>query len=429
MKVLYIIPGSGDQFYCENCLRDMPLVRQMSKNGINTSIIPLYLPLFIDEEPLKEKVFYGAINTYLKENFSLFRILPDFIRRFFDMKPFLKLASGLAGATSAVGLEDMTLSLLNGDDKRQKTELERLLKYLGEESKLDIIHISNALLIGLGVKLKEHLNIPLICSLQDEDTWLDSMRSPYKKMAWDILGKNAKKTDMFLPVSQSYNKIMSKRIPLNKSKSRVVPIGLDIDRYKIKNEPLITPAIGYLSRLTKGFGLDILAEAYIETKKVIPGLKLYIAGGYTAGDKQFVKKIKSILRVFINSGDVIFLSDFHIDTRNYFFKQISLLCVPMLKGEAFGTYQIEAMACGVPVLQPDVGAFPEIISNTGGGEIFSPNDSHSLAKSLITLLSDDKKLESLGKKGRDSVLKTYTIKHMATNIERVYKDVIDDFKP
>ncbi len=424
MKVVYIIPGSGDKFYCENCMRDLPLVREMEKQGVETSIIPLYLPLFIDEDPISDGVFYGAVNIYLKEKFRLFRKQPEFLRRFFDSRFLLKLAAGMSGATSAEGLEDMTISILKGDDDRQISELERLIAHLESDIKPDLIHISNALLIGLGVKLKEVLGVPLVCSLQDEDTWLDSMGGEARERAWSFLRENGKKTDIFLPVSENYKKIMERRIQLYPEQLNVVPIGIDLEKYKTGDEPPRYPAIGYLSRLTAKFGLDILARAYIIVKKEIPNLKLYITGGYTSEDRKFVKKVRSILLNHIRKGDVVFINDFDIQNRNYFFNSISLLSVPLIDGEAFGTYQIEAMACGVPVLQPHIGAFPEIISNTGGGTTYFPNTPEQLAIELISMLSDREKLTSLGLAGRDRVRDLYSIEKMATSVRGVYNNLL-----
>lgn len=426
MKVAYIIPGSGDKFYCENCMRDLPLVKELQKQGVDVTIIPLYLPLFIDEEPLKEKVFYGAINMYLKDRYKIFYKTPDFIRRLFDSKPFLKLAASMSGATSAKGLEEMTLSLLRGEDKTQQQEFNRLIDFLDKSIQPDLIHISNALLIGLGIDLKHHFNIPLICSLQDEDTWLDSMGENYRNKAWRILQHSAQKTDYFLPVSNNFKKVIQKKTGLELNNSRVVPIGLELTRYKIEQSVDKPLAIGYLSRLTESFGLDILARTYILLKKELPSLKFYITGGYTSGDKPFVKKVKKILREYISNGDVVFMSDFHIDKRNEFFNRISILSVPMKNGEAFGTYQIEAMAFGVPVVQPAVGAFPEIIESTGGGITYSPNNHTELSKVMLDLLADKKKLAEYGQSGRRAVEEQFTIQHMASAIRDTYREVLND---
>ena len=62
--------------------------------------------------------------------------------------------------------------------------------------------------------------------------------------------------------------------------------------------------------------------------------------------------------------------------------------MPARYGEAFGLYVIEAMAAGVPVVQPRVAAFPELIEATGGGVLCAADDAQSLAEAIEELLLD-----------------------------------------
>ena len=62
MRIVQITPGSGDNFYCENCLRDIALVKALRKLGHDVLMVPLYLPLQADEtEPLTNTpIFFGG---------------------------------------------------------------------------------------------------------------------------------------------------------------------------------------------------------------------------------------------------------------------------------------------------------------------------------------------------------------------------------
>ena len=71
-----------------------------------------------------------------------------------------------------------------------------------------------------------------------------------------------------------------------------------------------------------------------------------------------------------------------------FLRELTVLSVPTRSGEAFGLFVIEALASGVPVVQPDTGAFPELIELTGGGILHAPGDAGSLADALERLLLD-----------------------------------------
>lgn len=45
MKILFIVPGSGDSFYCGNCFRDNLQASALRKAGHEVIVMPLYLPL------------------------------------------------------------------------------------------------------------------------------------------------------------------------------------------------------------------------------------------------------------------------------------------------------------------------------------------------------------------------------------------------
>ena len=93
--------------------------------------------------------------------------------------------------------------------------------------------------------------------------------------------------------------------------------------------------------------------------------------------------------------------------------------MPATHGEDFGLYVIEAMASGVPVVQPDHGAFPELIDLTGGGTLCAPDDPAALAGALGDLLSDPARLRALGARGREAVLERFTIPRMAERVATV----------
>ena len=95
MKIVQITPGSGDNFYCENCLRDAALVKAMHKLGQDVILLPMYLPLQVDykEIPRKAPLFFGGINVYLQQKLSFFRKTPRWLDSLFDRPGLLNWAS------------------------------------------------------------------------------------------------------------------------------------------------------------------------------------------------------------------------------------------------------------------------------------------------------------------------------------------------
>jgi len=430
MKAAYIIPGSGEAFYCENCQRDLPLIEEIKKLGDEILTVPLYLPLFSDnpDHAGDTRIFFGAIDMYLSQNVSFYKKLPIFFRKLLDSRSLLRLVARFSGSTSPEGLEQMTLNMLDPQAQANEKDAELLYKLL-KYSRVDIIHISNALLLGLGVYLKRKLNLPLVCTLQDEDSWLDAMCSPFREEAWLRVKKLAKETDLFLPVSDYYGKLIQKKISMPDDTFLVIPVGLDIEKYPfypISSKINKQPTLVYLSHQKEGLGLDILVKNYLKLRSIprFSRLRLLISGGSTIADRGFVKKIKSSIKKEIRMEDVRFFSSFQFKDRIKLLKEADILSVPMEQGEAFGIYLLEAMACGVPVVQPDTGAFPEIINRTGGGLIYDHKNPDSLYNNIKMLLEDRELRTRLSENGRKGVAEEYSRKTMALQTIKAYQSVL-----
>jgi glycosyltransferase involved in cell wall biosynthesis len=152
-------------------------------------------------------------------------------------------------------------------------------------------------------------------------------------------------------------------------------------------------------------------------------LRLRITGGITTGDRQFVKRLTAKLESYGFRNDVEFVPEFDRPNRLNFLKSLSVLSVPVPAGEAFGAHLIEAMAAGVPVVQPRAGAFPELVEATGGGVIYDPNNADTLAATLKSLLVNPEHLRTLGRRGKEAVEKSFSIERMAEDTLRVYKSI------
>lgn len=428
MKIINIVPGFGGTFYCGNCLRDSGFIKSLKDAGHDAHTLPIYLPLS-DESSKNDDVlpvFYGAVNIYLKQNFRIFRKMPKWLERFFDSDAILNYAAKKAGSTRASGLEEMTLSMLRGHEGYQKEELQHMIDFLIHYEKPDVIHLSNALLLGLVHKIKTELNIPVICSLQDEDVWLDAMRPVYQEKLWQMLREKGKEVDAFVAVSNYYADVMKKRMQIPDDKIHAVHIGIDPQKYDIAEPNLKIPTIGFLSRMNKENGFEVLIDAYLKIKEnpLYKNLKLKLSGGSTGDDKRFINKQVRKLKRNCIFHDVEFVKDFDIGSLKYFFKNLSLLSVPVLKGEAFGLYQLEALASGVPLVQPALGAFPEIAEITKGGVIYKPNTAEALADKWAEVLSDPECLIQMSENGRNAIVNNLNGQILTNNMVEIYKSVI-----
>ncbi len=427
MKIVQLIPGSGDAFYCENCLRDANLSRALHKQGHDIHRLPLYLPILSEEVGCysDKSVFFGGINVYLQQKSGLFRKTPRWIDRIFDSPGILKWAASMGGMTSAEELGELTLSMLRGEEGRQVKELERLVRWLTEQKPPDVIHISNALLLGMARRIKQELHVPIVCSLQDEDIWVDALPDPLRDIVWETIAERAAEIDAFISVSRYYKDLMCDRLKIPADRVHVIYSGIDAEGYQQSDLPTDPPVLGYLERQCWEKGLGILIDAFVILKKNgrIPNLKLRVAGGKLTDDNAFLKKIRQQLTKQNLSDDVEFLPNLEYKERLEFLRGLSIMSVPARHKDAFGMYIIESLASGVPVVQPNHGAFPELLEATGGGVLCEPNDPDALAAAIETLLLDHEKARKLGRQGRKAVSEKFSVERMARDVMKVLEKV------
>ncbi len=429
MKIINIVPGFGGTFYCGNCLRDSAFTKSLREAGHDAITLPLYLPLDsknnTDENDLP--VFYGAVNIYLEQKIKFLRHMPAWLHKFLNSPAILNYASKKSESTRATGLEEMTISMLKGAEGYQKDELELLIDFLKHHEKPDVIHISNALLMGLAARIREELKVPVVCSLQDEDVWIDAMSDFYREKLWNLMCNKSNDIDSFIAVSQFFADKMQKNMCIPDEKLHIVPIGVDPDTYKFTSPAQNPQVIGYLSRRNKSNGFEVLIDAFIELKQK-PEFKdvlLKVTGGKTSDDDKFLKKQMRKLKQNGFENDIEFIDDFRTEVLHKFFNKLTVLSVPVLKGEAFGRYQLEALASGIPIVQPALGAFPEIVKESQGGHIYEPNTPDALALKLAEILSDKEELNKISIKGRESIINKYNSYKLTKDMLTIYENVIN----
>jgi len=428
MKILHIVPGSGGTFYCQNCLRDNLLVKALRQAGHDAVLLPMYLPMFADDDNLAgdTPVFFGAVNLYLKYRYPLLRKLPGWCSRMLDSSCLLNWAARQSDSTSAQGLEEMTLAMLEGEQGVMKDEAEKLISWLAEHEKPDVIHISNPMLLGFIKKLKEKVTVPVVCSLQDEDQWINDMDKSFQEQIWALMAEQGRQIDLFIAVSNYYQNVVQEKMQISDERISVVYPGIEVNHYFKADIDGGLPVIGYLSKISESLGFSILVDAFCELKaqNEFADLELHATGGVVGDDSKYLSRIKQQMAQSGWADALKIQPEFDASSRQQFLGKLTVLCVPVPDGEAFGSYILEAMAAGVPVVQPDAGAFPELVEATGGGIIYDPEDEQGLVKALQSLLSDPMRAREMGQQGRKAVLEKFTIDQMTENMLEIYQDLI-----
>lgn len=424
MKILQITPGAGGMF-CGGCFRDNALVAAWRKLGHEAVMLPLYLPMSLDEEDQSRgaPIFLGGVNVYLQQKVPLLGRMPGWVRRALDSPRVLNLAAGSAAKTRASDVGDLTVSMLRGEDGRQAREIDALVEWLKRHFKPDAVCLSNALLIGLARSLKRELDVPVACLLAGEDSFLDGLPEPHRAQSWETVQERAREVDRFIAPSAYFADVMTRRLRLDPSQVKQVHVGINLDGYAPAKAPPETPTLGFFARMCREKGLHTLVNAFIRLKERdrVKGLRLRVGGGLSPVDESsLVAPLRNELRSRGLLEHVEFCPNLTREQKLEFYRSLSVLSVPALYGEAFGLYLVEAWASGVPVVQPRHGAFPELLELTGAGVLCGPDDEGELVARIEALLLDAARAKALGQAGLKAASQHFNIEHMAANLVRVF---------
>jgi glycosyltransferase involved in cell wall biosynthesis len=421
MNIVQITPGAGGM-YCGNCFRDNALVGQLRQLGHEVLMIPLYLPMTLEEDDQSTgtPIFFSGVNVYLEQKSALFRNSPKWVHKLLAAPLLLKWAGKQAGKTRAEDVGDLTISMLKGEAGHQARELDELIDFLKTQPKPDVICLSNAMLVGFARKMKRELGCTIVCQLQGEDAFLDSMREPERTEVWDTMAERCLDVDLFIAPSRYFGENMARRLSLPMDKVAVVPNGINLDGYLVENPTAHTPdppVLGFFARMCEEKGLHLLVEAFIDLKRrdSCRALRLKIGGGCGPGDQKYVDRLRKHLRSEGVLGDVEFHPNLDRGQKQEFFKSLSVFSVPALYGEAFGLYLVEAMAAGVPVVQPRHAAFPEIVEHSAAGLIAEAN-AGSLADTIESVLGNKSRYNAFRKEAVAAAKEYYSIEVMAKNM-------------
>lgn len=428
MKIAYITAGAAGTF-CGSCMRDNTLVAALREQGHDALLIPTYTPIRTDEVDVSDKrVFFGALNVVLQDRLSFFRHTPWFLDRLLDAPALLRWLSRFAGKTQASDLVELTLSMLRGEHGRQKKEFEKLVQWLKDDLQPDIVVLTNVLLSGLIPPLKEALGKPIVAVLQGDDIFLDALPAKARRQCIALIRENCRDCDRLIATCRAYADFMAEYLGLPRDRMDVVYPGIRLDGYSVKPpragaEPF---TIGYFARICPEKGLHHLIDAFCLLKKDRPhaDVRLHVAGYLGVAQENYLAQQEAKIAAAGLRDSYVRLDCPSHDDKLRFLAELDVLSVPTTYREPKGLYILEALASGVPVVQPRHGSFPELIAQTGGGLLVDPDNPADLARALIHLLERRDEAHALGARGRDAVVDRFHHGAMATNTVVVLENVV-----
>ena len=428
MRILSITAGAAGM-YCGSCLRDNGLAVELLARGHDVTLLPLYTPTTTDETNVsRDQVLFGGISIYLQQHLALFRHTPRFLDKWWDSPGVIRTLAGRSVSTDPKLLGDLMISMLEGRRGVLRKEFDKLLEWLAGEPAPDVINLPNSLLIGLAGPLREALKRPICCTLQGEDLFLDGLIEPYRTRALDLIRRQVADVDRFVAVSEYYVPVMSRLLGIPADRLAVVPLGINLSGYERRAPPKSPDdefRIGYFARIAPEKGLQALADAYVLLRQRTPAarISLHAAGYLSRAYEPYLEGVGQTLGRAGLGGEFTYHGAVDRTGKLAYLRSLDVLSVPATYDEPKGVFLLEAMASGVPVVQPRRGAFTEVVDKTGGGLLVAPDDAAALAEGLYRLWADRGLTKMLGDRGFDGVRAHYGIAQSADRMLAVYEDV------
>ena len=425
MRIAQITAGAAGM-YCGSCIHDNTLAAALKKKGADVALIPTYTPLRTDEVNVSiPQVFYGGINVFLQQNVALFRHTPWILDNVFDRPSLLNLLARFSLSTNAPELGALTVSVLQGEQGRQKKELAKLIKWLKEDYKPDLIQLTNSLFAGLAREMKKELGVPVLCAFQGEDIFWNGLGDPYKSETLNLIRERSSDIHGFISPCRYYAEFMRDCLNIPDDKIHVVNLGINLKGHgktgRRKDRKPFT--IGYLARICPEKGLHVLIDAFhrLTQHTGLENVRLRVAGYLGKADRPYFDEIMKQINSWGLTDGVEYLGEVDRVQKIHFLNTLHVLSVPTPYQEPKGLFILEALANEVPVVQPRHGAFPELIEATGGGILVDSESPEAISQGILQLMNDEKYREKLGRQGKESVHQRFSDDVMAEKTLAVYQ--------
>jgi glycosyltransferase involved in cell wall biosynthesis len=426
VKILSITAGAAGM-YCGSCFRDNALAAELLARGHDVTLMPVYTPTRTDEPNVSSgRVLFGGISVYLQHSSALFRHLPRPFDRLWDSPRVISVLANRSGTTDPRLLGGLTISTLRGRDGVLRREFDKLVAWARDQPPPDVINLPNSLLISMAAPLREAFGRPVCCTLQGEELFLNGLIEPYRSEARSLVRAQVTLVDRFLAVSEYCAEFMSDFLAIPRNRISVVPLGISFKGYERRPGATDAFRIGYFARVAPEKGLHLLADAYIRFRRLVPDTpaRLEAAGYLASTHAPYLDAVRHSLDAAGFAGEFTYHGELDRAGKLAFLRRLDVLSVPATYDEPKGMFLLEAMASGVPVVQPRRGAFTEIVERTGGGVLVEPDDPECLAESLAVLWRDGTRRAALADRAFRGVREHYAVSRSADLLMRAYEDIV-----
>lgn len=211
-----------------------------------------------------------------------------------------------------------------------------------------------------------------------------------------------------------------------RDKCRIVPYGIDTKKYiEALRKPVLSERLTdsrrkkilFVGRLVYYKGVGVLIDAF----RMVKDAELFIVG--EGSDEEALRKQAEPVK-----DRVHFMEPLSDEDLKAAFSDCDIFVLPSIeKSEAFGIVQLEAMACGKPVINTDLKTSVPLVSlHDQTGLTVKAGDPDDLAAAMNRLVSDDSLNETFGENARRRVLEHFDINIMTSNVKKQIKKIMEE---
>lgn len=431
MKIVHITAGAGGRI-CGSCLHDNTLVRALQARGSDAILVPAYVPTTTDEVNVAiDHVVMGGVNVWLQEHLPLLRYTPALLDRPLDSPRLLAWLSGRTGSARAADLGPLTVSSLEGESGHQRKEVRKLVRWLAREVRPDVVHLSNALLLGLALEIRGTVGARVVCTLSGEDLFIDQIPEPDRTRVWELLRERATAVDRFVALNHFFAREMGRRMGVDAERITVIPHGVDLAAFPPEPPDLEARrarrggrlVLGFLARACPEKGLDQAIQA-LRLLAAGHDVELVAAGATVEAERSYLEGCLALVEELRVGDRFRWLGQVDRAGKLGLLGSIDLFVLPATHPEAKGLPAIEAMAAGVPVIAPDEGCFCELLDDEQAGLLHLPRSPADLAATVAELADDPLGAAALGRHAHRLARNRHTSGAMAAAHLDVYERVL-----
>ena len=435
MKIVHITAGAGGRL-CGSCLHDNALVRGLLARGCDAMLVPAYVPTTTDEENVAvDRIVMGGVSVWLEEHVPLFRhtprLLDAFLGRLFDSRWLLEWLSSSTGSTRPADLGPLTASTVAGEQGHQRKEVEKVANWLAVDIRPDVVHLSNALLVGLARRVKQATAAKIVCTLSGEDIFVEQIPAPHYGRIRQLLRERAADVDQFVALNHHFAEFMAAYLAVPLERIVVIPHGLDRTGF-----PAVAPdlaarrqarsgrlVVGMLARACPEKGLEQLVRS-LPLLAQHRDVEVLAAGAEVGSEHGYLSRCLTLAQELGVADRFRWLGQVDRPGKLRLLESIDVFAMPTVFPEAKGIPVIEALASGVPVVAPSHGTFPELLDGERAGRLHMPGDPADLARAIGVLLDDVALAARYGRHGHELSLARHTADRMAAEHEMLYTRLV-----